>query len=142
MSSPIVTATSRSGDAQIAPVDALKAEEERLKLLAANPPAEILTVSDFHLSQGRDGATGRFARTENFLSDQAFSRFLDYSQPSSGKLLVINGDTFDFVRIWNCPETKNDFENWSNFLSQLGVAKTVAELENSISSKKEEKFGL
>jgi UDP-2,3-diacylglucosamine pyrophosphatase LpxH len=141
MSSPIVTTTPRPADAQVTPVDALKAEEERLKLLAANPPEEILTVSDFHLGQGRDATTGRFARTENFLSDQAFSRFLDYFHPGPGKLLVINGDTFDFVRIWNYPETENDFASWSDFLSQMGVAKAVAELKNSISDK-EKTFGL
>src|SRR6266700_1322390 len=140
MSGPIVTATPRS-DVQSAPVDALMAEEERLKVLAANPPVEILTVSDFHLGQGRDGPTGRFARTENFLSDQAFSRFLNYSHPDSGKLLVINGDSFDFVRIWNCPKTEDDFNDWRNFLSQLGVAKTVPELKNAVSCK-EVTFGL
>ncbi len=142
MATPAVVNTlPRAPETQIGPVDALKTEEERLKLLVANPPAEILIVSDFHLGQGRDESTGRFERTENFLSDEAFSRFLKYSQPGAGKLLVINGDTFDFVRICNCPATDKEFDDWSRFLAQLGIAKTVAELRKAV-SRKEEIFGL
>jgi UDP-2,3-diacylglucosamine pyrophosphatase LpxH len=121
--------------------DALRAEDERLENLAARPPEEILVVSDFHLCRGRNPVTGRFSRTENFLSDQAFSRFLDYAQPAESKLLLMNGDTFDFVRICHYPIQKTEFEDWSEFLQVLGVTKTAGELKRSISGT-EKKFGL
>jgi UDP-2,3-diacylglucosamine pyrophosphatase LpxH len=122
------------------PAEALIAENERLQRLSGSPPEEIFFVSDFHLGQGRNPVTGRFSRTENFLSDQAFSRFLDYAGPSQQKLLIINGDTFDFVRICNYPR-KKECEEWSVFLKQLEVVKTPTELRQAI-SKKERKFGL
>lgn len=123
------------------PADALRHEEERLQGLSANPPEEIFIVSDFHLGRGRDPVTGRFSRTENFLSDEAFSRFLDYAAPGPNKLLLINGDTFDFVRICEHPRKDVEFEKWSKFLSKLNLVKTPAELRKSI-SRTEVKFGL
>jgi UDP-2,3-diacylglucosamine pyrophosphatase LpxH len=123
------------------PVDALRLEQERLQRLSENPPQEIFVVSDLHLGRGRNLDTGRFSRTENFLSDQAFSRFLDYASPGPGKLLFINGDAFDFVRICHYPRSDQEFEEWSKFLERLGVVKTPAELRRAI-SKVERRFGL
>jgi UDP-2,3-diacylglucosamine pyrophosphatase LpxH len=123
------------------PRDELTMEEERLRLLAANPPQEILVVSDFHLGRGRNPVTGRISRTENFLADETFARFLDYAGSGPQKLLFINGDTFDFVRMCEHPSTQKEFEEWSEFLKSLMVAKTIAELRAAISSK-ERKFGL
>lgn len=116
-------------------------EEERLRHLAANPPQEILVVSDFHLGRGRNPATGRISRTENFLADEAFARFLAYCRPNPQKLLFINGDTFDFVRIYEHPHTEEEMEEWSEFLRALTVAKTAQELRRAISGT-ERKFGL
>ncbi len=142
MAAPAIANTpTNPPETHLGPVDSLKVEEERLKLLTANPPKEIFTVSDFHLGPGREARTQRFDSTENFLSDQAFSRFLNYSQPSAGKLLVINGDTFDFVRIGDYPKTKKEFEEWSAFLRNLGIAKTPDQLQNSVSHR-ERTFGL
>ncbi len=123
------------------PEDALKLEQARLQRLSDNPPQEIFVVSDLHLCRGRNPETGRFSRTEDFLSDQAFSRFLGYAKPGPGKLLVINGDAFDFVRICHYPREDKEFEEWIVFLKQLGVEKTRAELEPAI-SKVERRFGL
>jgi UDP-2,3-diacylglucosamine pyrophosphatase LpxH len=123
------------------PADALRVENERLESLSANPPEEIFVVSDFHLGLGRNPETGRFSRTELFLADQAFSRFLDYASPGPGKLLFINGDAFDFVRICHYPRSDQEFEEWSEFLERLGVVKELAELRRAI-SKVERRFGL
>lgn len=123
------------------PEDALQLEQARLERLSENPPQEIFVVSDLHLGRGRNPETGRFSRTENFLSDQAFSRFLDYAGPGPGKLLVINGDAFDFVRICHHPRKQEEFEEWIAFLKRLGVEKERAELCRAI-SKVERKFGL
>ena len=121
--------------------DALKLEQARLKRLSENPPQEIFVVSDLHLGHGRNPETGRFSRTELFLADEAFSRFLDYCGPSEHKLLVINGDTFDFVRLSRYPRTDEEFEEWSDFLKQLEVEKTPLELSRTI-SRVERHYGL
>jgi UDP-2,3-diacylglucosamine pyrophosphatase LpxH len=123
------------------PTDAIQAENARLQALAENPPLEIVTVSDLHLGRGRDAATGRFSRTENFLADEAFRRLLNYITPSAQKLLFLNGDTFDFTRIFECPRSAADFAEWSRFLRQLDVVKDPAELQKSI-SRTERRFGL
>ena len=123
------------------PADALKLEEERLQWLSENPPQEIFVVSDLHLGRGRNSETGRFSRTENFLSDQAFSRFLDYAGAGPGKLLFINGDAFDFVRICHYPRKDEEFEEWSEFLKRLEVEKEPMELQRAI-FKVERRFGL
>ncbi len=123
------------------PEDALTLEQERLQRLSENPPQEIFIVSDLHLGRGRNPETGRFSRTENFLADEAFSRFLDYASPGPGKLLFINGDAFDFVRICHYPRTDHEFEEWSEFLARLEVVKTSAELRGAI-SRVERRFGL
>src|SRR3954449_8712586 len=98
-----VPASFQPGANGTSPIDALGAENERLRPLSDNPPEQIFIVSDFHLGRGRNPRTGRISRTENFLSDQAFYRFLDYAKPGPEKLLLLNGDTFDFVRICHCP---------------------------------------
>jgi UDP-2,3-diacylglucosamine pyrophosphatase LpxH len=123
------------------PEDALKLEQARLQRLSENPPQEIFVVSDLHLGRGRNAETGRFSRTENFLSDQAFFRFLDYAGPGPGKLLVINGDAFDFVRICHYPREDEEFKEWSEFLQRLEMVKEPAELRRAI-SKVERRFGL
>jgi len=125
------------------PVEALKLEQMRLQRLSDNPPQEIFVVSDLHLGRGHNPETGRFSRTENFLSDQAFSRFLNYASPGLGKLLFINGDAFDFVRICDYPRKRKAFKEWSEFLKRVGVVKKPAELRLAIwKSKVEKTFGL
>jgi len=123
------------------PEEALKLEQERLQRLSENPPQEIFVVSDLHLCRGRNPETGRFSRTENFLADQSFSRFLDYASPGPGKLLFINGDAFDFVRICHYPRSDQEFEEWSEFLERLAVVKEPEQLRRAI-SKVERRFGL
>lgn len=123
------------------PVEALKVEQARLQRLSENPPREIFVVSDLHLCRGRNPETGRFSRTEDFLSDQAFFRFLDYASAGPEKLLFINGDAFDFVRICHYPRSEQEFKDWGEFLERLGAGKTPAQLREAI-SKVERRFGL
>jgi UDP-2,3-diacylglucosamine pyrophosphatase LpxH len=126
------------------PVEALRVEKEKLKLLTdGKPSAEILVVSDLHLGRGREPDTRRFFGTENFVSDQAFARWLSAMQPSENKLLILNGDTFDFIRISNVPTLDKDFDNWSLWLTRAGMPKSADELKKStVISKKEKTFGL
>jgi len=126
----------------LGPKAAVAFETHRLKTLTdRDPPAEIFIVSDLHLGRGREPYTRRFVCTENFVSDQAFERWLRASHPEEKKLLILNGDTFDFIRIANCPETPDEFAQWIKLLARLGVTKTDAQLRAAI-SKKEKRYGL
>ncbi|MFL5540813.1 MAG: hypothetical protein ACJ8J0_17610 [Longimicrobiaceae bacterium] len=119
-------------------------EEALLERLSAERPRTVLVVSDLHLSYGRDPATARYPRTENFLADDAFARWLDACAPdAAGALLVLNGDTFDFLRICTVPGTERELAGWAQGLARLGVtpAPTAAQLRGAI-DRKERRFGL
>lgn len=72
----------------------------------------LLILSDLHLSEGLDPATGKTSPLEDFLRDDAFARFLRYherikDQPRFGGrpwLLILNGDVFDFLQVVSVPE--------------------------------------
>src|SRR3954453_12407582 len=119
------------------------ADQKALAALAADAPAAVLVVSDLHIAAGRDPATGRFDRTENFFADEAFFRFLEHHRAEAARdaLLVLNGDTFDFLRIVATPRTAPELAAWRDALAGLGVRMTTEELERSI-DKKERRYGL
>jgi len=72
----------------------------------------LLVMSDLHLSEGLDPASGKFSRLEDFWSDDAFARFLRYheqarAQPRFGGrpwMLIINGDLFDLLQVISLPQ--------------------------------------
>lgn len=125
-----------SRDSGTTPIPLRSAEEEReqvRRLEAAAPPA-LVAVSDLHLGQGVEWATGRFFRRENFFADIAFQRFLEREQRMSAMpmLLVLNGDIFDFLRIDAAPRRTAEFEDWRAILARLGVPRSRSELERSV----------
>lgn len=71
----------------------------------------LLVVSDLHLSEGLDLASGKFSRLEDFFFDGVWDRFLRYhegvrDQPRFGGrpwLLIISGDMFDFLQVVTLP---------------------------------------
>jgi len=71
----------------------------------------LLVVSDLHLNEGLDPDTGKTSRLEDFLRDDAFTRFLRHheqikEQPRfAGRpwLLILNGDIFDFLQVVSLP---------------------------------------
>jgi UDP-2,3-diacylglucosamine pyrophosphatase LpxH len=116
---------------------------------------EIFVISDLHIASGRN-VLGVYQGTENFFADQAMERFLAYAAGSirtRSALLVINGDTFDFLRVTDYPgkvikrgkrlqdEIDADFLDWQEALGRLGIQKTVMQLVQSISSR-EKTYGL
>lgn len=105
---------------------------------------DIVVISDLHLAAGVN-ANGNYDGTENFFSDVSFSRFLQYLMPrekeESKKILVINGDFIDFLRVRNFPVSDDEFATWSKVLSSIGIVKSADELKQSI-SKKEKEYGL
>lgn len=129
--------------APVATDDELQADRDALAALASDPPRTVLVVSDLHLAAGRDPVTGRFDRTENFFADESFRRFLEHHHPQAaeGALLVLNGDTFDFLRIVAVPRSRPELEAWQGGLDALGVRMSVEELQGSI-DRKERRYGL
>ncbi len=120
------------------------APEEREHLPLPESPQQVLVVSDLHIAAGRDEQTGKFNRRENFFADDAFGRFLRYHDPKSidgDSLLVLNGDTFDFLRVVRCPKTPDDFQRWSLELAALGEKRDPEELKLDVNDK-ERRFGL
>jgi choline dehydrogenase-like flavoprotein/UDP-2,3-diacylglucosamine pyrophosphatase LpxH len=106
--------------------------EEQQPGIATLPvePGLILVVSDLHLAAGRDAVTQRYHRGENFFAGAAFRDFLLHhaSGQAPNPLLVLAGDTFDFLRITDIPETDADLEGWSWTLAELGVPRDPADL--------------
>lgn len=111
--------------------------------LEQDPPPSILIVSDLHLGEGADTATGRFRCTENFFADGAFQDFLRHYRPDAAKgaLLILNGDVLDFLRISAVPGSDSDFAEWSSTLAGLGVSLDARALRDSITAR-ERRFGL
>jgi UDP-2,3-diacylglucosamine pyrophosphatase LpxH len=86
-------------------------------------PPRIIVVSDLHLVTGRDPVTGRMHPRENFLADEAFARFLAAQRSlvaDGDPLLVINGDSLDFLRITSLPTTDEEFATWEADLAAIG----------------------
>jgi len=67
-------------------------------------PRDLVVVSDLHLGRGRSPATKRWHRLETFLYDEDFRTFCawlcrEQAARAAPLALVLNGDTFDFLRI-------------------------------------------
>jgi UDP-2,3-diacylglucosamine pyrophosphatase LpxH len=65
---------------------------------------DIVVVSDLHLGRGRNPTTGRYHRLEAFFYDEDFLRFCRHQCDDALRRgvflkLVLNGDTFDLLRI-------------------------------------------
>jgi UDP-2,3-diacylglucosamine pyrophosphatase LpxH len=85
-------------------------------------PASILIVSDLHLGCGRNGATGRADCRENFFEGEAFRALLEHHapEPHAPALLILNGDTFDFLRVTTKPRER-DIARWADALRRLSA---------------------
>lgn len=71
---------------------------------------DIVVVSDFHLGRGKNPATGRFYELEAFFYDDDFRSFCQWLIDDAARRnvllrLVLNGDTFDLLRIDRPPQT-------------------------------------
>ena len=106
-----------------------------------NKTEDIFIVSDFHIAEGRDNS-GNFNGTENFMTDDVFVRFVDSLDLANktSKILVINGDFIDFIRVRSIPNDPQDFKNWQKALAKVGIDKSIQDLENAI-DKKEKTYG-
>lgn len=111
-----------------------------LRSLGIEPPPLVLVVSDLHLTEGRDPETAMYAPRENFFAAGAFRRFLGHyiagGHAARGALLVLNGDSFDFVRLMRTPEGAADLAAWKRRLP----VEMHPEADKPV-TKKERRFG-
>ena len=104
---------------------------------------DIYIISDLHIGEGIQ-KNFSYQGTENFFADSSFKRFIEHliiSKSFPNSTLIINGDFIDFIRIASYPVEDEDFAEWKNILSEIGITKSIDELKNSISDK-EKIFGL
>lgn len=106
---------------------------------------QVLVVSDLHLGEGQLHESAYWDRLENFTTDEEFVEFLEYKQSGEAaneasvrerawpvllnggvkeehKLLVLNGDFIDFLRVTRTPSTANlqkEFKDWFDALAEL-----------------------
>jgi UDP-2,3-diacylglucosamine pyrophosphatase LpxH len=100
---------------------------------------DIYVVSDLHLAAGRDNS-GRYSGTENFFADGSFARFTKAIRSGNAKrILIINGDFIDFLRVVDTPNDA-EIKEWQSELASIGYEKTETELKAI--DDKERKFGL
>src|SRR4051812_32649036 len=72
---------------------------------------DTYVISDLHIGRGK-GSGGCFSGTENFFYDEALARFLTSITPGEDearRVLVINGDFIDFLRIVEVPASAADY---------------------------------
>lgn len=105
-------------------------------------PDVLLVVSDLHLGSGRNAATGRLNRRENYFEADAFRGFLEHHRPArdGSAVLVLNGDIFDFLRIDAVPRSDQEFAEWGQVLTELGASRDIETLRRR--SWRESRYGL
>jgi hypothetical protein len=104
---------------------------------------EVVIISDLHMSEGRTPA-GTYEGTENFFADESFRRLLE-SLADSGdrsRMLVLNGDVIDFLRVVSVPETDDDFVEWGRMLHAVGLEEWTPESLKERVTDREREFGL
>ena len=97
---------------------------------------DIFIVSDLHMGRGKNPETRRFYSLETFFYDEDFARFCDYlcrdaAARNAPFKLILNGDTFDLLRIEPDPDEPGLTPRERRFgkpHTPLAAAKTVAQI--------------
>ncbi len=97
---------------------------------------DIVVVSDLHLGRGKNPATGRFYELEAFFYDDDFRGFCqwlidDAQRRNSSVRLVLNGDSFDLLRIDRPPQSPEATmveRQFGPFLTPDRAARDISEI--------------
>jgi len=119
------------------PLLSLTKENVLLRHLTSKHYDKVFVVSDLHLGEGQDRWTKTYTLRENFLADAAFGQLLTQEDPWSS-LLILNGDTFDCLRVTDVPRSDDDFAKWAMLLESVDLA---VQLKRPIPDE-EVKFGM
>ncbi|MEM7153233.1 MAG: metallophosphoesterase [Myxococcota bacterium] len=93
---------------------------------------ELIIVSDLHLGRGKNPETGRYYELEAFFYDDDFLRFCRYLCEDAERrdtpfTLVLNGDTFDLLRLDAVP-LEGDEQVVSRFAPVMTPSRAAAEV--------------
>lgn len=94
---------------------------------------DLIVVSDLHLGRGKNPTTGRYYELEAFFFDEDFLRFCRYLCEDAARRsvpfkLVLNGDTFDLLRLDPVP-LAGDEHVVSRFAPVMTPSRAAAEAE-------------
>lgn len=100
---------------------------------ASEQPPDLFVVSDLHLGRGINPETGRYYELEAFFYDEDFHGFCEYlceQAQASGRSvrLILNGDTFDLLRLDKVPLPDENDDSPSWFTPVLTPERASAEL--------------
>jgi len=116
-------------------------EDTLRRALQDRPPRRILVASDLHLGPGHPGPDGVYDPSENFFAGPAFDRWLQHFAPDApDTLLVLAGDTFDFVRLGLAPRPPQ-LDAWSRRLADLGAPLAPDALRRAV-GRTDRRYGL
>lgn len=111
-------------------------DDEPDPMRADHDPGDLFVVSDLHLGRGKNPQTGRYYELECFFYDddfRSFCRFLCQQAQVEGRpfTLILNGDTFDFLRL-DKPRLSSSAtlleRRFSSVLTPATCAQVVAEI--------------
>ncbi len=93
---------------------------------------DLIVVSDLHLGRGKNPDTGRYYELEAFFYDEDFLRFCRYLCDDAERRgapfkLVLNGDTFDLLRLDPVP-LEGDEQVVSRFAPAMTPKRAAAEV--------------
>jgi UDP-2,3-diacylglucosamine pyrophosphatase LpxH len=94
---------------------------------------DVVVVSDLHIGRGKNNETGRYYELETFFYDEDFRRFCEFSCREAAERgteleLVLNGDTFDLLRLDPLPLPEEFARRPSAFGPVLTPARAAIEV--------------
>jgi UDP-2,3-diacylglucosamine pyrophosphatase LpxH len=93
---------------------------------------DLIVISDLHLGRGKNRETGRYYELEAFFYDEDFRGFCEYLCEESERTgrpfrLILNGDTFDLLRLDRVPLPEDSEETATAFAPVLTPSRAAAE---------------
>jgi len=94
---------------------------------------DLVVVSDLHLGRGKNPETGRFYELEAFFYDDDFRTFCEWLCDDAARRgttfqLVLNGDTFDLLRLDPVPLPDDDTHRRTPYAPVLTPPRAAAEV--------------
>src|SRR6186713_767035 len=94
---------------------------------------DLVVVSDLHLGRGKNPETGRYYELEAFFYDDDFRSFCEWLCDDAARRgatfqLVLNGDTFDLLRLDPVPLPDDERQRRKQYAPVLTPTRAAAEV--------------